>query len=754
MRRRDFLKLAGTSAAGTVLFAGCTIPESDLLLQSPVLLPEDLLAGYDQWFASVCRQCPAGCGIIVRVMDGRAKKIEGNPIHPVNMGKTCARGQAGVQALYHPDRVPQPLRNSGPRGLGRFNRTTWEDAAQELLARLRAAQAQPDTVVLVTEPLSGHLGMVVERFVRAFGAQHLTYETLERGPVRAAVKRVFNQDRLPDFDIANAAYILSFGADFLNTWLSPTRYNRAYGIFRAGEVGGQRRPRGTLVQIEPRLSGTGANADVWVPVKPGAEGLLALSIAQVLVSEGLGDRSAAQRMFPNVSALDPYRPDRVASATGVPAERIVQLARDFAGHRPALAIGGDCAAAHTNGTFNLTAIYALNYLVGSVGVQGGVRFNPPLPLQGLPQTEAATPFREWRAFAERLRTGQPRPVSLLLVHQANPVYGLPPSVGLASALANVPFIISFSSFVDDTTAYADLIIPDHTYLESWGDIVPDPGPGYPVIGFQQPVVQPFVGSMQFGDLLVRVAQELGGNLAQALPWKSFKEVLQASAAELQRLNRGSVRETTPQRFWTAVLQRGGWWDPQATVSGAPPAAPPVPTQAVPAVFDGDAQQYPFHLLPFPSNALYDGSLAHLPLLQALDDPISTITWTTWVEVNPTTARALGLKGDQEADVVAVESPFGAVEAVVFISPSVPPEVVAMPMGQGHRRFTRYASGRGANPLALVGAREDADTGALAWASARVRLRKLGRRIRVPIMQGNVPPIQDASWIQVVGPEKA
>lgn len=753
MRRRDFLKLAGASAAGTVLFAGCTIPESDLLLQSPALLPEDLLAGDDQWFATVCRQCPAGCGAIVRVMDGRAKKLEGNPVHPINMGKLCARGQAGVQVLYHPDRVRQPMQRFGPRGLGRFREITWEQAGQELLARLRAAQGQANTVALITEPLRGHLGMVIERFVRAYGMQHLAFETLERAQVRAAVQRVFNQERLPDFDIANANYILSFGADFLNTWLSPTQYNREYGVFRQGEIGGQKRPRGTFVQIEPRLSGTGINADQWVPVRPGTEGALALSIAHVMVSEGLGDRAAAQRVFPNPRALDPYRPDRVAGLTGVSAERIVQLARDFAGHRPALAIGGGSAAAHTNGTFNLMAIFALNYLAGSVGVSGGVRFNPPPPLQSIPQRVVATSFREWRAFTERLRTGQPQPVSLLLVHQANPVYGLPQTIDFVGALSNVPYIISFSSFIDDTTAHADLIIPDHTYLESWGTDVPDPGPGYPVVSFQQPVVQPYVGSIQFGDLLIRVAQELGGNLAQALPWQSFKEVIQQGAAELQQLNRGSVRETTPQRFWTAVLQRGCWSDPQAAPPPTP-AAPQLPTAVPDLVFDGDPREYPFHLVPFPSNALYDGSLAHLPLLQALDDPITTMTWRTWVEVNPKTARDLGLKGDQEADVVMVESPFGAVEAVVYVSPSVGPDVIAMPMGQGHSTFTRYATNRGANPLSLVGAREDADTGALAWASTRVRLRKLGRRVRVPVIEGNVVPVQDASWIGVTGPQQA
>lgn len=752
MRRREFLKLAGASAAGTVLFAGCTIPQSDLILQSPALLPEDLLAGHDQWFASVCRQCPAGCGVIARVMDGRVKKLEGNPIHPVNLGKLCARGQAGVQTVYHPDRVRQPMKLNGPRGVGTYRAISWEEAGQELLGRLRANQQQAASVVMVTDPLRGHLGMIIDRFVRAYGMQHMSFETLERAQVRAAVKRVFNQDRLPKFDIANASYILSFGAEFLNTWLSPTQYNREYGVFRQGEVGGRERPRGTLVQIEPRFSGTGVNADERVAVRPGTEGILALSIAHVMVAEGLGDRAAAQAMFP-AGALDPYRPDRAAALTGVPANRITKLARDFAGHRPALAIGGDVAGAHTNGTFNLAAIFALNYLVGSVGQPGGVQFNPPPPLEGLPQATAATPFREWYGFAERLRTGQPNPVNLLLVHQANPVYGLPQSIDFIGALARVPYIISFSSFVDDTSAYADLIIPDHTYLEAWGDYAPDPGPGYPVVGFQQPVVQPFVGSIQFGDLLLRTAKELGGDVAQQLPQQTFKDVLQETATTLQGLNRGSVRESDRQRFWHAVLQRGGWWDPQAAAVPAP-AAPQFPTQAPALEFDGEPQQYPFFLMPFPSNSLYDGSLAHLPLLQALEDPISTMTWTTWIEVNPKTAQDLGLKGDQEADVVRVESPFGAVDAVVHVTPSVAEDVIGMPMGQGHRTFTRYASGRGANPFDLLGTRVDADTGALAWASARVRITKLGRRVRVPIMQGNTPPVQDASWIEVTGPQQA
>ena len=197
-------------------------------------------------------------------------------------------------------------------------------------------------------------------------------------PNLAAVNNVFGQEKMPDFDLANTNFLLNFGADFLSTWLSPTRWSHAYGEFRQGEG----RQRGTFYHVDSRFSMTGANADRWVPVTPGWEGHLALSLAYVIMSEGLAHPSAdigALTGGQGPSALERFRPEAVAQRIGLteefagdsPEDFIRILARNFANSRPSLAIGGGSAGATSNGLFNLEAIYALNYLVGSAGRNRG-----------------------------------------------------------------------------------------------------------------------------------------------------------------------------------------------------------------------------------------------------------------------------------------------------------------------------------------------------------------------------------------------
>ena len=302
LTRRQFLTLAGGSAAGAVLFQACGVPEDELLVQSPIEMPEDMVTGLDNWYATLCRQCPTNEGIVVRVMEGRAKKVEGNVDYPINQGRHSARCEAGTQALYHPDRISAPLVRVGERGSGQFQEISWEDAIGRLTFQLKNLQdsGNQSAMVMATDPVGSHLGLVVERFVSRFGGRHMSYEPLERTNLRAAIKQVFRQDAMPDFDIENAAFVLSFGADFLNTWVSPVRYARGYGQFRQGD-----RERGTMVHVDSRFSMTGANADEWVYVKPGMEGLLALSIAQVIVSEGLGDGEAANALTGGSPPVEP-----------------------------------------------------------------------------------------------------------------------------------------------------------------------------------------------------------------------------------------------------------------------------------------------------------------------------------------------------------------------------------------------------------------------------------------------------------------
>ena len=742
--RRDFLRLAGFSTLGAV---ACNFfPDREFTAQSPVQLPEDLVTGIDNWYATLCKQCPEAEGLIIRVIEGRAKKVEGNPIYPTNQGAHSVRCEAGLQALYHPDRIAGPmLRIEGtPRGGGQYRSIDWNDGLDRLRDQLTRLSSR-DQMLLVTEPLRGSLAHLVDRFTSAYGGRQVAFEAIDEAPLRQVMKEMLGQQAMPIFDIKNTQFLLSFGADFLATWTSPVQYARGFGQFRQG--GG--RERGTLVQVDPRFSMTAANADEWIPIEPGLEGKLALSIAQVIMSEGLADAGVVDAMTggqgPRV--LERFAPNIIAQDLGIPplrhrsaAEVIREVARDFAHHAPrSLAIGGGSAAAHTNGLFNLRAIYALNFLVGSVGREGGILLNPPPPLQELSATLETAPTARWREIAQEIGRGD---VKVLLVRGANPVHGLPGDIDLLDALDRDDiFIVSFSSFQDETTAMADLILPDRAFLEDWGDDVPQPGPGFQTVGIQQPVVNPLpeMNPMSFADILLQMARELRIDGEAPLDKNLFVDVLKDNARKLHQLDRGSVREVTFEAFWNRLLQQGGWWDKGAqgsALTSPPPNLADIATQAQDPSITGSREPNTFSLVPFLSLSLTDGRGAHLPWLQATPDPITSVTWTTWVEINTRVAEEIGLK---EGDLVTVAGTGGrSFEARVYHHPAVPPEVVSIPIGQ--RQFTgaRYSADRGANVLKVLGSPTVEETGTLAWASTRVRLTHSGERDPIPKFEGTVP----------------
>ena len=626
----------------------------------------------------------------------------------------------------------------GARGEGRWEEISWTDAIARLANSLGQIEDR-SSVVLATEPVGGHMGKVVERFASRTGVRHMPYEILDGTNLQTSIRQVYGLDAMPDFDIGNASYLLTFGADFLSTWGSHVRQARAYGRFRQGD-----RERGTHVHVEPRLSTTAAAADEWVYVNPGWEGHVALAIAGVIVEQGLGDPGAAAAITDNGAVdLARYAPERIAGRAGVSAERIRRIAQDFAGHPPALAIGGGSAGAHSNGLANLNAIYSLNHLVGSVGRPGGVIPNPDSPVRDVSGASSGQPQREWRGLIDDMNAGS---VSALLVHRANPVYGMPGAAGFREALLgrsgggfNVPLIVSFSGMMDDTSSLADLVLPENHGLEDWGDDVPSPGPGYQAFGLRQPVVRPFfegrgvhLGTRNFADALMGVAQTMEVDLG--LEGESFKEVLEAGVEGLFARGRGSVRAHDFRSFWNGVLQRGGWWDTTAAYSGPPPS--PSRLEATPD--EPTTGSGRFALVPYPSIGITDGRGAHLPWLQATPDPITTATWQTWVEINTKRADEMGIK---EGDVLRLTASNGqSIEALAYPHPGISPDVVAVPMGQGHTGGGQYENGRGANVMSMLDTVEDAATGALAWAATRVNVAKTGDWTRVPRFENTAPDL--------------
>jgi menaquinone reductase, molybdopterin-binding-like subunit len=681
MDRRHFIKLTaitGTSAALTA----CGNPENQIIRFIP---EDDLVPGVATWKPSICPLCSAGCGVIARVMEGDAevfrngqagvirmglaKKLEGNPADPISQGRICARGQAAIQVTYHPDRLDKPRQRSGERGSGQYVDISWDEAIKELTGQLDALAAANDqaSLALLTKPRRTRRFELMARLLQGFGAPApITYEVFSDDVLRRANAISFGSHQVPTFDLEHARYVLVFGADFLGTWNSTVAHSAAFGRMKQGTPG----QRAKYVHVDARLSQTAANADEFVAIRPGTEGVLALGIARLV---------SAQRAKAVVdSTFAEWTPEEVEKRTGVPAAKVQRLADEFAAHAPAVAIIGGAPLAHSNGLFNALAVNTLNRVADSLNQRGGMSFvTQAAPGPSRPLTEIV----------------QGQPAKVLLIDDVNPVFGSPASWKVADALKRIPFIVSFGSFIDETSALADLILPDHSFLESWVDAAPESGSAKAAPSKFGPVMRPLYDTRSTPDVLLDVSRKLAKPLTD-LP-SSFEEFLNKEVTAAPR--------------------------PGPTAPSPKPQAPSPVVFSDPR-FDGEASEYPYHFIPHASQALYDGSLAHLPWLQELPDPMTSGMWCSWVEINAKRAEELGI---HQGDVIEVTSTQGSLRAPAFLSPGIAPDAIAMPVGQGHTNFTRYATNRGANPIAILAPATVADTGALAWAATRVKIARVG-----------------------------
>jgi len=751
--RRKFLGLLGGTAIGAVVFQACGVPEKELIIQAPFEMPEDLVTGIDNWYATSINTTPATDGVVVRVMEGRAKKIEGNIDHPINQGKHLPRAEATLQSLYNPDRISSPLVRIGPRGSGEWEQISWTDAIARVSEQISSVDDK-SSILIANNRISGHSQMILTNFATSLGCKNLIYEPIESTNLRSAIKHVFSQQQIPDFDIKNTKHLLSFGADFLENWVSPTKYSRDFGHFRQGS-----NVRGKMIHISSRYSMTAANADEWIYVNPGTEGLLAMSIANVIISKKLGNQPNAANLTDNGRFnISEYRPENVCKIISpyLNPDKIKKIAHEFIEHSPSLAIGGDSAGSHTNGSDSLSAIYSLNYLANNIGKKGGVIFQPKPAMPELINNEISGSFSEWEKAVGDMQQGR---INIFLTSNVDPAYGLPETLKIKEILSaenTVPLVVSFSGHMDDTTSLADLILPQGDPLEEWGTNIPDPGPGYQVLGFQQPVVRPFFeskgkhyGNKSFSDSLISISKTM--NLDIKIKSNSIKDLIKEDAKKLFNLNRGSVRAKNDKEFWTGVLQRGGWWDIKDKFKGKINKPPKLKNLTKP-IFN-DQSGYDFHLIPFVSNGISDGSGANLPWLQALPDPISTATWSTWVEINLQDASKLNIT---EGDIIKISNQAGKnIEAIAYPNPASAPNTVCVPIGQGHTSMGRYAQNRGANVLSILDSSKDENTGSLSWSATKVQISKTGNWKKLPQLEnelgeGEIPQDPERKVIKIDG----
>jgi len=690
MNRRDFFKIVATTGAAAAT-AGCQQATENIL---PLVVPnEQLVPGVAAWFATVCRECPAGCGVLARNREGRVVKLEGNPDHPVSQGSLCARGQAALQGLYHPDRFAGPQRREGDA----LKSISWDDALKTLGEKVGGAKGKGRALAVVTQLESGSLGVLLDKWTQALGGRpRVTLEPFGYEAIRAANKATFGRDAIPYYAIQDAEVVLSFGADFLETWLSNVHHAHGFArmhTFRDGKAG-------TFIHVEPRQSLTAANADEWVRNAPGSEAALALAILKLMLEGGHG---ADKRFGDAVAAIDPKK---VAADSGVSFETLEHIAKTFAAAKPGLAIGGGMAMHGSHATATLTAVNLLNAAAGNVGKT--VRFGPDSTYGKV------TPYAEVAKLVQAMAAGEVE--VLVLGSGVNPAFTLPGGLKVVDAISKVPFVVSFANLPDETTALAHLVLPDTHWLESWGDYSPMEG----VTGLLQPTMKPIRDARSMGDVLLTVGRTVLGSEAGKgpLPWESFEQYLK------------SAWEPVVKGQWVEALNLGGVWRDTAAVGVTPKVDKVDPA---PAKLEGGEG---LTLLAYPSFRWYDGRASNRSWLQETPDTMTQSVWDAWAEINTETAGKLGIR---QGDVVKLTSPNGSIEVPAYLSATIHPTAVAVPIGHRYAPYhlrLKYvpAGSTSGNPMALLPAAPDPTSGGPAFLSVKVSVARTGARRPLAVLQ--------------------
>ena len=800
--RRTFLQVLTGTAGAAVLAKG---PISSKVGHAAEDLkrwatPEEVLV------PSICQQCPGGCGLLVRTLDGEVAGIAGNPHHPINRGSVCPKAFGGLELLYDSNRLKGPMARAGERG--KFRPVGWDEALAMVASRLSDLRAQnlSHTVAILGGQYRGYRDMLWKRFAESYGTPNYIRVRCF-SPERPALAHYFMQGVTDPigYDLSNAQFILSFGAGLLESWIGPVHNSRAFARLRRSSE----RPRGLLVQVDPRRSPTAIKADQWISIVPGTDGILALGIANALIREGLYDRDFVEQRtfgfedwvdssgqehvgFKNL-VLREYGLFTVSASTGVPVRSILEIARNLGTLKPAIVIGERGPAYGPDDLHTRMAIHSLNALVGNIGVPGGLLSQGELPLAPLPAIQQDAAAKRGTAqsridgagekqyllvsdtpqlLPERISNGIPYPINALFLFATNPLANHPAKEALASALKKVPLIVSFSPFLDESSAMADLILPDHTYLERWQDDQVTHLAGFTCFSVAPPAATPLHQTRNSADVLLQVAQALGGTVAQNFPWKRFEDLLKQGVQGLYNSGRGYVVSAPAEEalrkvlerqgywvpefkdyeaFWQALLQRGAWWDPTGLPLGLKAllktpsgkfefystalkqlvdravkkegktnslvstlgADKPEDLLFLPAVTvqrPPQTESFPLRLNTYRLMSRPIGGGKNQPWL--LEQPAVHLyaSWESWVELHPRTAADLGVKAD---DWVWVESAKGRVKLRVKFYSGTRPDVVHVPL----------FGGEGPNPNDLIANETDIFGGFGLLNTTPVRIRR-------------------------------
>jgi anaerobic selenocysteine-containing dehydrogenase/Fe-S-cluster-containing dehydrogenase component len=694
MNRRTFLKI--TSMGSVAFAAGCS-PKTEDNLFTMVQATEDMVTGRATWYASTCRECPAGCGVLAKNREGRVIKLEGNPLHPVNRGSLCMRGQAAVQAIYNPDRLTQPQLKTADG---------WQPMAfyeAEALIREKAEATQKSgtgRIAMLTETVGQAQLDLFATVLRHFGGEKpVVFEPYAYEALKFAHAQLFGSPMLPSLHLDQTDVLVGFGADFLETWLSPVEYARKFKAMHGFQEG----RKGLFVQVSPFQSLTGANADRWIGCRPGSEAIVIMGLIHMITADGNG-RTIDRRIRNTLAALSAkYTPDAVGRIAGVTPKDLDAIGQRLLSASRPLVLGTG------NGSGGQAAVAAeLGALLLNLAL------DPDLSLFDFANRHRVEIAERRDAVLEMFAAMDD--VELVLLNNVNPVFAIPGSGRIADILSEKKrFVVAFSNFMDETSAHADLVVPVHMALETWD--------AYESNTTTLSTIQPAMGRINqapaLGDLFLNLLPE-GQRPAETYQGLVMQAVLPGKADQTSAT-------------WLKTIQQGGRFnDPQST--GRKPRADLEAATRLAQVLDAlPAPQEILTIIAPPSIRFFDGRGANRPWLIETPDSVSQICWQTPVLIHPETMAA---KGMQDGDRVRLKTRGGEIEAPAYAYAGLMPTAIVVPSGQGHTTYGRWGSGQGVNPLLLMDAGTDSAAGVPAFAAPLTGMEKAGHRIKLAITSGS------------------
>lgn len=735
LSRRRFLQML--SAAGVSASSASWLLDRVEALQEDGALPSAPGPGEESWLPTACGICQGGCGLLVRRIDGIPVGVRGNPGHPVNKGKLCPAAHASVQMLYSPDRVRQPLLRTGRRRHPVWEEISWEEAESAIVKRIDSLlkKDMANRIAFLDGRRAGLGRDIAHVFLLGLGSSN--YVSTHETPENAIATEMFGWKRAPGFDLENALVIGMFGFDGFGTDGAPVWQSQVYAHSRERTI-----DRPIYISVTPRLLGSAAKADHWLPARPGTEGIVALAMANQILTDGRENRAFLEQHtdWYNDSSrtlrqlVREITPAVASDITGVPGDRIVSMARIFADHSPAVALAGQGSPGRTMATMTHVAVNLLNLVTGSLGSPGGATERPLAPVtavwefkSGIDAARSAAGSAARLADLEKaLAPNHPSRIELLFVRDAHPVFESGRADAFEKALVDMKgLVVAFATEINETAMLADLILPEPTFLERW-DLLTDT-PVFPRshVSLQQPALSPLFESRQSEEVLASVNTALGTKSSVSFKASSAEKLVRAATAGLYADKRGGSCDATrdgddtsasssSRAFWSDLKRDSVWALKSALVKPARPLKRIVTTPRAALNLEGsvgtdklrsltlpvpkgDWHVYPYQLVTFRVPELRNGETTNYPIMMELGGHWGDAIWDTWIELHPRTAAEATVENGSRVRVV---SELGQIDAVARVTEAIPPGVVAIPVGLGHR-VGSTAAGVGSNPNTIV-----------------------------------------------------